>query len=149
MHSTCFFVFVCRTDRNDRMQPRNRDSRERNFNNRDNRDPRDNRDNRDNRENRDNRDSRGPIQRDEREKPKRTVNPEEIENRMPKLKPDVKPVRSITPINFNCSMWQYHFDKNHQSNDTIFFLIISFRHAHTQKLQMSNAYEIFNDETSE
>lgn len=66
------------------MQPRNRDSRDRNYNNRDNRDQRDNRDN------------RGPIQRDQdREKPKRTVNPEEIENRMPKYQPDVKPVSTM------------------------------------------------------
>lgn len=82
---------MCRNDRNDRMQPRNRDNRERNFNSRDHRD---NRDTRDTRDNRDNRDNRGPIQRDDREKPKRAMNPEEIENRMPKFKPDVKPVRS-------------------------------------------------------
>lgn len=99
-HLMCMCVFICylncRNDRNDRMQPRNRDNRERNFNSRDNRDQRDNRDTRDNRDN------RGPIQRDEREKPKRTMNPEEIENRMPKLKPDVKPV-SLPKIYYN---WQ-------------------------------------------
>lgn len=78
------------------MQPRNRDNRDRNYNSRDNRDHRDHRDNRDNRDN------RGPIQRDhDREKPKRTMNPEEIENRMPKFQPDVKPVSTTTLI----SMW--------------------------------------------
>lgn len=98
---------VYRNDRNDRMQPRNRDSRERNYNNRDNRDHRDNRDNRDNRDQREN---RGPIQRDQdREKPKRTVNPEEIENRMPKFQPDVKPVSTMNALIALCGQEDIQF----------------------------------------
>lgn len=33
-----------------------------------------------------------PTSRDDRDKPRRQVNPDEIENRMPKFKPDAKPV---------------------------------------------------------
>lgn len=55
-----------RGDRNDRNQPR---TQSRNFN------------------------QRGPPQpRDDRDKPRRSLNQDELENRMPKFKADVKPV---------------------------------------------------------